>query len=37
LTSIESGESFSHTFPVAGNFPYECTVHPGMTGVVRVE
>jgi plastocyanin len=37
LTSIESGESFSHTFPAAGNFPYECTIHPGMTGVVRVE
>lgn len=24
-------------FTVAGNFPYECTIHPGMDGVIDVK
>jgi plastocyanin len=28
--------AFSHTFPTAGTFNYSCTLHVGMTGVVRV-
>jgi plastocyanin len=24
------------TFPLAGQFPYDCTLHPGMSGTVRV-
>ena len=30
-------ESFSVTFPTAGTFNYQCTVHPGMTGTITVE
>jgi len=29
--------SASRTFPTAGTFPYQCTIHPGMTGQVSVE
>jgi plastocyanin len=31
-----SGASVARTFPVVGTFPYECTIHPGMSGTVRV-
>ncbi len=30
------GYTFSHTFESSGNFTYRCTLHIGMTGVVRV-
>jgi plastocyanin len=30
-------DTFTHTFQAAGTFPYECTLHAGMTGVVRVQ
>jgi len=30
------GQSFSHTFDEAGEFPYFCMVHPWMTGMVIV-
>lgn len=30
------GESFSHNFNTPGTFHYSCTIHLGMTGVVRV-
>lgn len=33
---IEQGVSVTLTFPVAGEFPYYCTVHPGMRGKVIV-
>ena len=31
-----SNRTVSRTFPAAGTFPYNCTLHPGMSGVVVV-
>jgi plastocyanin len=33
---LQPGQAFSHTFEVGGIFPYYCSVHPGMIGVVSV-
>ena len=35
--TILSGQSWRHTFTDAGNFPYVCTFHPQMKGVVIVK
>jgi plastocyanin len=35
--SIDSDKSWRHTFTVAGSFPYGCTFHPDMKGVVVVK
>lgn len=32
---LTEGE-FTHTFEDTGSYPYECTLHGGMTGVVHV-
>ncbi len=34
--SIAQGQSWSYTFNTIGDFPYHCTPHPFMTGVVHV-
>lgn len=34
--TIASGQSWRHTFTNSGNFPYGCTFHPQMKGVVIV-
>jgi plastocyanin len=34
--TIDPGSSASHTFNSAGTFSYICTIHPNMTGTVRV-
>jgi plastocyanin len=31
-----SGVSVSRTFPTAGTYPYNCHIHPGMSGVITV-
>jgi plastocyanin len=37
VTSGEKGSgTFERTFAAEGNFPYHCTIHAGMTGVVNV-
>ena len=33
---LDTDDTFEHTFDAEGDFPYLCTVHPFMTGVVHV-
>jgi plastocyanin len=33
---LGTGEEFLHAFPNAGRYPYQCTIHPEMRGVVQV-
>jgi plastocyanin len=33
---LRTGQSFSASFPDAGTFPFQCSLHPGMTGAVIV-
>ena len=34
--ALDTGDSFSFTFAKAGFYPYFCSMHPHMTGVVEV-
>jgi plastocyanin len=34
---LDTDERFSYTFAKAGTFPYFCSVHPKMTGLVVVQ
>ena len=34
---ISAGETFAHTFQEAGEYPYRCTIHPWMAGIVSVQ
>lgn len=36
-SDVLSTGTFTHTFTEAGEYPYECTLHPGMEGVIIVE
>lgn len=36
IPTMALGSSESRTFLVSGSFPYQCTVHPGMSGTVHV-
>jgi plastocyanin len=33
---LDTGERYEHVFDVEGDYPYLCTIHPFMTGVVHV-
>jgi plastocyanin len=33
---LSAGQTFQVTFPQAGEFLYQCTIHPGMVGRVEV-
>jgi plastocyanin len=35
--SIDAGASWRHTFTQAGSFPYYCTFHPEMKGIIIVK
>lgn len=35
--NITAGSKFSRMFPVAGVYPYHCTIHPGMKGTITVK
>jgi len=34
--TLQAGGSFSHRFTAAGIYPYSCSLHPGMAGVLVV-
>lgn len=34
--ALENGQSFTHRFATAGIYPYSCSFHPGMAGMVVV-
>lgn len=34
--NMNTGATFSHKFTTAGSYPYLCSLHPSMTGVVQV-
>lgn len=35
--TVAPGQSWKHTFREKGAFPYSCTFHPTMTGMLRIE
>lgn len=35
-SDLKDSGTFEHTFEAAGEFSYQCTVHPGMKGSIRV-
>jgi plastocyanin len=35
--ALDTDNSFSFTFTAAGDYPYFCSLHPHMTGIIKVE
>ena len=35
--NINDGKTFEHTYAEPGEYPYTCTLHPGMDGTVTVK
>ncbi|MBI5064685.1 cupredoxin family copper-binding protein [Candidatus Woesearchaeota archaeon] len=35
--SLKQDAKFEHTFTKKGTYAYECSIHPGMTGSIKVE
>jgi len=35
--NLGASTTFTRTFTTAGTFTYQCTIHPGMTGTVKVQ
>lgn len=35
--ALDTDNSFSFTFTTAGDYPYFCSLHPHMTGTIKVE
>ncbi|WP_087012589.1 cupredoxin domain-containing protein [Leucobacter sp. 7(1)] len=36
VSALQTEGSYTHVFTEPGEYPYDCSVHPEMTGVVRV-
>jgi plastocyanin len=36
ITAPSTNQSITRTFPTAGQFRYNCHIHPGMTGIINV-
>jgi plastocyanin len=36
ITAPSTNQSITRTFPIAGQFRYDCHIHPGMTGIINV-
>lgn len=36
VSELMTAGSYTHVFDAAGEFPYDCSIHPEMTGIVRV-
>jgi plastocyanin len=34
---MDTDEKYSYTFTKAGTYPYDCTIHPKMTGKIMVQ
>jgi plastocyanin len=35
--NLSAPATYTRTFPTAGTFTYQCTLHPGMNGTVKVQ
>ena len=35
--TMDTGDSYSFTFTAAGDYKYFCSLHPHMTGIIKVE
>jgi plastocyanin len=33
---MDTGDRYEHTFSAPGDYPYFCTLHPFMTGIIHV-
>ena len=36
-SEVQTTGAFNHTFQATGEYPYVCTIHPGMDGLIVVE
>jgi len=36
-TTIQPGQTYSHTFNTPGSYPYHCSIHPSMTASIAVQ
>jgi plastocyanin len=34
--TLNKGETFEFNFTIIGTYPYHCSIHPSMTGIIQV-